>query len=298
MSRSHSFVGLFTLVALTCLGRAEPVQDAVNEFGLWHRAEPGRFKPLNEPAYLAAKDAQLAANAEIIGVCVDEDARAFPLRLMAYHHVTNDMIGGRRLSVTYCIMANTAVCYELPREQAGLEAGGLFGGVLAMREQGTDKCWPQIARVLLPEDEPTTEPLSLGPPAIITTWGKWRAAHPATSVLAPVAEFEMRYEAFDRSSRDFRPNPLMNTSITHIDDRLDPGVEVFGLAWNGASWASPLDRLREVGSMNVEVGGEPVAVVWDEALDTPRTDAAFPGFAMRSYWYAWAQFYPGSEVAP
>lgn len=292
-----------TWVLLTCClyitppAFSEPADNASNEWGLWHVAEPGHFVPRNQPNYLAADEAALADDANVIGVEVSGDARAFPIRLMTFHHVVNDRIGGERLAVTYCIMANTAVCYRLLDDTPGLEAGGLFGGVLAMREQGTRRCWPQIATVALPEDPLTTGTLVLAKAPAITTWKLWRAAYPQTRVLAPDHDFDMRYEAYDRRTKNYVANPLMNTSITHTDARLGPGVEVYGLALDGAAWASPLDHLREVGRAEATLGGRQVAVVWDKALETPRVEGDFPGYALRSYWYAWAQFYPATELA-
>lgn len=295
--RSASIV-VIAMLALASPLFAEPKPDAANEFGRWRSAEPGRFVPLNDPTYLAAGAAKLRDDAQIIGVAVGEDARAFPLRLMAYHHVANDTIGGERLAVTYCVMANTAVTYRIGDGVGNLEAGGLFGGVLAMREQGSTRCWAQIASVPLPDDDATSDSLAMGTRAAITTWGAWRAAHPTTKVLAPLPEFDMRYEAYDRASHTFTANPLMNSSITRIDKRLDSGVEIFGLARNGKSWACPISQIKKDGSVTATLDDTEVIVTWDAALNTPTVPREFEGFAMRAYWYAWSQFYPETVVAP
>jgi len=294
--RPACFVAIAATVYVAPLP-AEPAENAANEFGRWRTAEPGRFVPLNDPAYLPARGAKLADDAKVIGVVIGDDARAFPLRLMTYHHVANDTFGGERLAVTYCVMANTAVTYRLGDGVGNLEAGGLFGGVLAMREQGSTRCWAQIAAVPLPEDGSTSTTLPLGQRATITTWRDWRAAHPATRVLAPVEEFDIRYEAYDRASHSFTANPMMNSSITRVDDRLDSGVEIFGLARNGKSWACPVARIRELGKVEAEISGATVMVTWDAALETPAAPAEFEGFAMRAYWYAWSQFYPETEIS-
>lgn len=169
MRKIYLLIFAFLIVTLHNQTFSEPVENAANEFGLWHPARPGRFVPLDQPSYVSLAEAQLPPETRVIGVTVGGEARAFPIRLMAYHHVVNDQIGGENVAVTYCVMANTAVCYALSEDQAGLEAGGLFGGVLALREQGTGNCWPQIAQVTLPEDHPTSPSLKLGPTAILST---------------------------------------------------------------------------------------------------------------------------------
>lgn len=288
---------LFALpLLLSCLpALAEPEEMASNRYGTWRRADPGQFVPINSPVYTSASEASLKPDADIIGIVHDGKAWAFPVRLMTYHHVVNDSLGGRPVAITYCIMANTAVVYD--REPGVyLEAGGLFGGVLAMRQVGTSECWAQIARVPLPEDVPTTRTLSIAMPSYISRWDRWLSAHPNTLVLAPVRGFDLRYEAYDRRNKDFVPNPLMSTSITHIDDRLTPGVEVFGLARGDDSFAIPLVQLREKAIVEVQIDNQPVRIVWDQSLETARVEGAFDGFALRSFWYAWAQFYPETRL--
>lgn len=106
----------------------------------------------------------------------------------------------------------------------------------------------------------------------------------------------MRYDAYDRSSQKFQTNPLMNSSITRRDDRLAPGVEVFGVAVNNHAWACPLEEIERQREIKIEVDGISVTVAWNKELKTPELGEPFGGFALRSYWYAWSQFYPHTEL--
>lgn len=53
-----------------------------------------RFAKVGEADFLADKDMVLAVN-------VNGDAVAFPVRLMAYHHVAQDVVGGTPITATY-----------------------------------------------------------------------------------------------------------------------------------------------------------------------------------------------------
>ncbi|MBI1289800.1 DUF3179 domain-containing protein [bacterium] len=275
---------------------AEPEQGAENRFGRWHRADPGYFVPINEPRYRPAADVQLPGEGLVIGVTIGDQSRAYPLRLMTYHHVVNDVIADKPVAVTYCVMANSAVVYTRKTPDVQFEAGGLFGGVLALREIDTERCWAQMAHVPLPEDAPSSTTLTIAAPSVITTLDRWRAQHPDTLVLMPEPDYQIRYAAFDRRSKGFVANPLMNGSVVHHDPRLEPGVEVFGIAVGNFATAWPLDLIRKAGKVDAQIDGRTVTVRWDAALDTAVVDGPFEGFALRSFWYAWSQFYPETTL--
>lgn len=59
------------------------------------------FAPLPGPTFAAARGAPLPAEDVVMAVRVGEAARAYPVRIMAYHHVLNDEVGGVPLVVTY-----------------------------------------------------------------------------------------------------------------------------------------------------------------------------------------------------
>ncbi|MDI6783959.1 MAG: hypothetical protein QME64_07690 [bacterium] len=44
------------------------------------------------------------------------------------------------------------------------------------------------------------------------------------------------------------------------------------------------------------IGGRKVRIIWDKPLDTPRVEEPFDGFTMRSYRYAWSEFYPKINI--
>lgn len=299
-SVAHSLVerlAAFMLLLATLQPAAGALVDGqYNDYGKFVVAAPERFIPLTRPTYVPVSDAKLADDEWVIGLKVKDDIRCFPIRLMWYHHVVNDEIGGKKLAVTYCIMANTAVVYEMPAVEPGLRAAGLFGGVLVLGRIGTDELWPQIANVPVPGNS-TMPPLPLGPRPIITTFGKWKALHPPTKVLAPAPQFDLYYSAYDRKPKGYNVNPLMNETVAHRDTRLAPGEEVLGIAANGESKAYTLASLKKLGRVQDTVSSTPVTIVWDTALDTARVEEPFPGMWMRSYWYAWYSFYPKTALA-
>ena len=65
--------------------------------------ERGRgFVPLDDPVFLAANETGFFGDDELVlGVEFAGEVRAYPVRMLRYHHIVNDTVGGEPLLVTY-----------------------------------------------------------------------------------------------------------------------------------------------------------------------------------------------------
>ena len=59
------------------------------------------FHPVDSPQFEAESASKLDPGEMILAVRFGADARAYPIREMAYHHVLNDIVGGAPVAVTY-----------------------------------------------------------------------------------------------------------------------------------------------------------------------------------------------------
>jgi len=60
------------------------------------------FNPLPQPAFVAASAASFVQASDLVlAVRAGDDAAAYPIRQMAYHHLVNDRVGRRPAVVTY-----------------------------------------------------------------------------------------------------------------------------------------------------------------------------------------------------
>ena len=58
--------------------------------------------PLDDPAFLAAHETDYFGDEELVlGVEFAGEVRAYPVRMLRYHHIVNDTVGGEPLLVTY-----------------------------------------------------------------------------------------------------------------------------------------------------------------------------------------------------
>ena len=59
------------------------------------------FKPITTPQFASAAEAKLDPDEMVLAVRSGPQARAYPIRAMAYHHLVNDTLGGVPLVATY-----------------------------------------------------------------------------------------------------------------------------------------------------------------------------------------------------
>ena len=60
------------------------------------------FVPLDQPAFLTASETDYLPDEDLVlGLEWMGEARAYPIRMLTYHHIVNDTIDGRPVLVTY-----------------------------------------------------------------------------------------------------------------------------------------------------------------------------------------------------
>jgi hypothetical protein len=59
------------------------------------------FHPLPSPGFESAERVKIDPKQMVMAVRFGNDARAYPIRAMAYHHVVNDVVSGTPVVVTY-----------------------------------------------------------------------------------------------------------------------------------------------------------------------------------------------------
>ena len=59
------------------------------------------FKVLDNPTFIGAKDAKFMKPEEyVLGISLDGESKAYPLKLIWWHHIANDTIGPNKHPIT------------------------------------------------------------------------------------------------------------------------------------------------------------------------------------------------------
>ncbi len=127
----------------------------------------------------------------ILGLHIDGESRAYPLRVLNWHEVVNDELAGRQVAVTFNPLSFVAVAFDRERNGEILEFGvsGLVWNssmLLYDRREGArgESLWlPLQAR---PVAGPAVDDGAGGLkvlPLSLTTWSDWTRRYPDTTVI-------------------------------------------------------------------------------------------------------------------
>lgn len=160
-------------------------------------------------------EAWIDGHEEVVGVVVDGQARAYPLKMLSSHEVVNDRFDGRPITVTYCPLCGSSVAYERNVTIEGTDytldftaSGYLYKQDLVMWDPQTGTLWNQILAQAIGTlrdgnvvaDHPDVELPTI--PSTIATWDDWRDEHPESPMLQPVrSSYRDPYEGYYESCR-------------------------------------------------------------------------------------------------
>lgn len=65
------------------------------------------FRPVKNLKMLAASQNKVEEDVQILGVVIGDEARAYPVYMLGYHHRVMDTVGGEPIFVTYCTVCHT-----------------------------------------------------------------------------------------------------------------------------------------------------------------------------------------------
>ena len=185
--------------------------------------------PLEYPVSLPAADVDYLDDGDIVfGMAVNGEARAYPKRILAWHEMALDRLGGTELTVVYCTLCGTVIPYESVVDGRHLTfgtSGLLYRSNKLMFDHETNSLWATF------EGRPVVGPLvdsglRLQPRAVVTTtWGEWRTLHPETTVLS-IETGHARDYAEGAAYRDYFSTDQLMFQVPGDDDRLSNKDEV------------------------------------------------------------------------
>ena len=271
----------------------------------------GCIPALNDPRLVPASEGDYYPDdAYVFAVTVNGEAVAFPKNMMEVHEMVNITIGGRRLGIPYCTLCGSAQAYftdEAPdsvRARLGeaetfeLRTSGLLSRSNKMMYEfhtrsmfdtftGQAVSGPlREAGVWLPQTTVVASP-----------WGEWKAANPHTLIVAADGGLGRSYPEDPLRGRD-DDGPIF--PIGDWDDRLPVqekvlgvlvgvGTEQIAVAFPVVDAHATLDRGRSVEHSGIVVtkDGGGLRALAPDGVEIP---------AHESFWFAWSQFHPGTEL--
>ncbi len=206
----------------------------------------------------------LLPDESVFGIVVNGDSRAYPLRIMDWHEMANDIIGGVPVSLAYCTLCGAAIVYDGRASDGQIYTFGSSGLLLRsnklMYDRQTNTLWNHLT------GEPVVGKLADRGislrllPVVLTTWQEWYEQHPDTLVLDIATGFGRNYWPGAAYGHYFASDDTM-FPVWQRNSLLDSKAQIYALRIDGIPKAYPIDILAEEKVVNDTLGDTPVVVV-------------------------------------
>ncbi|MFO8003339.1 DUF3179 domain-containing protein [Thioalkalivibrio sp.] len=267
-----------------------------------HRGGPPRdgIPALTDPEFVTAASAHgLQPDDRILGLQRNGVSKAYPLGIMNYHEVVNDIVAGEAIAVTYCPLCFTGVAFEARTEDGSRRlfgvSGLLYNSAVLLYDRGSESLWSQISATAVAGAR-IGEQLTLIPIAN-TTWDSWHREHPNTLVLSRNTDYARDYDRDPYA--DYAEDEALLFPVAFRMQGQHPKTPVVGVRIGDQARAYPFPAFPESGRHRLEdtLAGREITVLIDADAQTGQVfDAQGEEIpSIISYWFAWYAFHPQTE---
>lgn len=287
-------------------------------------AADAMFKQPEQLLLVTAGDNKVDTNRLVIGVTINGESKAYPIRFLGYHHHVQDTVGGKSILVTYCTVCRTGRVFE-PIVNGKKETFRLVGmdHFNAMLEDASTKSWWRQATGEAISGKLKGQQL----PEVLSTQtslAKWLQLNPASLIMQADPVFIKSYDTTMKYESGMSRNKLTGTdSLSWKDKSWIIGIKV-GTARKAYDW----NQLKKERIIHDQLNNIPVVLVLANdnksffafettgnqqlvlkndilllgskhfAINGKGLDTAFtlkPLLAYQEFWHSWQTFNPDTE---
>ena len=215
------------------------------------------FHPYTSLSFTDPGSAKVDSEDKVLSVRINGEARAYPIRTMGYHHIVNDVVGGKPLAVTYCTLCHTGLVWSrtLNGRTLHFRLAGINNGNALMRDEETSSIWQQST------GEAIFGPWKGQHLSLIhsdeLTFALWRTEQPDGRVLRPDPKYVSEYDPKDWEKHVEKTHTVIDTSKSGVS----PHELILGVTNADLSKAYPLQSVLAAKIVQDQVGDFPILIV-------------------------------------
>lgn len=254
---------------------------------------------IDNPKFVSLEEADqwIEDNELVLAIIYKGVTRVYPLQIMVWHEIVNDIIAGDPILITYCPLCGSGIAYERQINGEEVEfgtSGKLYNSNLVMYDRKTDSYWSQIEGLAIVGELTGTKLIPISIDTVV--WRDWKKGHPDSEVLSQETGFSRSY------GRDLYGNYYEDSfllfPVENEDDRIHPKTVIFGIQVNGIYKAYKEDDLRELKVIEDTIEGIRIKVERDDSgiVSFTNSETGEEIVKERDFWFAWYAFHPDTEL--
>lgn len=217
---------------------------------------------IDNPEFVSADAAMqwLDENEPVIVLDILGKARAYPLQILIWHEIVNDVLNKKPVTVTFCPLCNASIVFDRNLDGEILDfgtTGRLRNSDLVMYDRQTESWWQQITGRGIVGEYAGVRLTRL--PSQITSFREFSEAYPDSEVLSRDTGFSRRYGQNPyRGYDNINNSPFFRVDLG--DDRLPPMERVLNVTVNDRHRVYPFSAFKSEPVINDKFNGVPVVV--------------------------------------
>ncbi|MAE63191.1 MAG: hypothetical protein CMJ18_02865 [Phycisphaeraceae bacterium] len=259
-----------------------------------------RIPALTRPDTANVTDVQFMHGGDrVVVVTAGGQTRAYPIRILNYHEVVNDMLGDVPVGVIYCPLCDSVSVVDRRLDGRTYEFGisGLlcYSNVL-MYDRTDDALWSQLGLKAVSGPNAGKSLTHLDGWSL-ERYGDFAKRHPDATVVSTSTGHRRDY-GLSPYTGYFTSDRLMFSGF-EIDDRMRNKVPVVGVKVGDVAMAFPLDQVRQApdGTVTETVAGATIRISYDGDTNALRIlEAPDHASVVHTFWFSWAKFHPDTAI--
>ena len=226
---------------------------------------------------VGAVEGAYAKSAPVVVVALNGEARAYPLDILIWHDLVNDLVGGVPVVVSYCALCDSVAVADRRVDGRTVEFGSsglLRRGNLVLYDRASESLWQQLGGEAIVGDMVGARLVALAAPVI--SWGEFKDGFPDGTVVTRETGVVREYGTtpYVRYDTLLRPPSFFTEEE---DDRLAAFERVLSVRFDEGAVSYPFGSLAAERVVQEVRDGAAVVALWSpgasSALDTAVVDA-------------------------
>ena len=229
---------------------------------------------IDQPKFDTAATTPFLPTDIVVGVVINGEAKAYPYKILNWHEIVNDTLGGINLTVSYCPLCDTIVTFNRGESTFGV-SGKLYQSCLVMYDRADDSLYAQPWAMGIIGEQANYNLERI--PAVKTTLEDWLAKYPNSQILSTDTGYERDYTGYPYGTYYTNERiifPVRNQeALAHHPKAIvsyiwEPNTDRPFNKFSGASQQFVHSEIEELGEKTVEFNDRQVIAKWNEDLAT------------------------------
>lgn len=228
---------------------------------------------IENPEFISLHEAKdwLSPEEPVMVVDIDGDARAYPLQILIWHEIVNDVVGDKPVLISFCPLCNSAIVFD--REANGEiyefgTSGLLVNSDLVMYDRTTETLWQQLTGEAIVGDLVGNQLTMLT--SSLVSFENFMSSFPDGIVMSRETGHDRKYGQNPYQGYDSRSSTLFSKEEDH--GQLPAMERVVAVSLDNEDKAYPYSVLLEQPVIHDQIAGEDVVIFFKKgtasALDS------------------------------